>query len=225
LVYSGGDDVMAYLPLHTALACAAALRTEFAATMRRACPGAEETPTFSVGLVIVHHADDLGGIRKLAKEAEGVAKDKAGRNALCVVQDKRGGGNITVFGKWDNEGDRAGIAERLRRLQELYEVYGLSSRLGYQLRTVAQTCGTKLEWHSDGTSANRTPANAASAEVLRVMGRKQTKDGDLSEDRVQEVVRMYDNIRALSDELVIARQLSQASVLAKGKQLSAQEDK
>lgn len=224
LVYSGGDDVMAYLPLHTAMACADALRLEFATTMRRACPGAAENPTFSVGLVIVHHADDLGAIRQLAKGAERVAKDKAGRNALCVVQDKRGGGKITVFGKWDNGVGRAGIADRLRRLQELYEVSGLSSRLGYQLRMVSQTCGAKLKWHADGAPSKLNPANASSAEVLRVMGRKQTLDGDLSEDRVQEVVRMYESIRSLSDELVIARQLSQAAVLAKGKQLSVQED-
>lgn len=219
LVYSGGDDVMACLPLHAALDCADQLRRTFENTMHDAFPEKAEVPTFSVGLVIVHHSDDLGGIRKLAQEAERAAKDRAGRNALCVIQDKRSGGKMTVFGKWEGNGKRQGIVDRLRRLQELYETSGLSSRLGYQLRMVAQSCGAGLKWHADGR-----PANAAASETLRVMRRKQTADGDLSESYVQEVVRMYDNIRALSDELVIARQLSQARVLARGKQWCARED-
>jgi CRISPR-associated protein Cmr2 len=219
LVYSGGDDVMACLPLHTALDCSDELRKEFAKDMVLACPEMEEKPTFSVGLAIVHHADDLGGIRKLASEAEGVAKDKAGRNALCVIQDKRSGGQLTVFGKWDRDKGHAGLVERLRLLMDLYQNQGLSSRLGYQLRMIARSCGEKLEWQSNGT-----PANAASAEALRVMRRKQTNEGDLSEDRVQEVLRMYENIRTLSDELVIARQLAQAAVLAEGKKLDVLED-
>jgi CRISPR-associated protein Cmr2 len=107
LLYAGGDDVMAMLPLHTALPCARALKMEFDAAMASTNlfpiddGGTPVTPTLSVGLAVAHHLDAMGEVRELAKQAEGIAKNCAGRNALAIVASKRSGGTITAFGKWD----------------------------------------------------------------------------------------------------------------------------
>src|SRR5690606_23681928 len=52
LIYAGGDDVLAFLPLPEALSCAEELRRGFTAVMDSACTSiaAEERPTLSVGL-------------------------------------------------------------------------------------------------------------------------------------------------------------------------------
>ena len=108
LLYAGGDDVLALLPLHTALRCARALKESFDAAMARTklFPIDDDdripvTPTLSVGLAIAHHLDAMADARELAKHAEGIAKHDAGRNALAIVASKRSGGTITAFSKWD----------------------------------------------------------------------------------------------------------------------------
>jgi CRISPR-associated protein Cmr2 len=72
VIYSGGDDVMAYVPLHTAIECAAAVNAAFAASMAKACAGTEinPVPTFSMGLVIVHQHKPLHQVLELARAAE-----------------------------------------------------------------------------------------------------------------------------------------------------------
>jgi CRISPR-associated protein Cmr2 len=217
LIYSGGDDVMACLPLHTALACADKLRLSFAEAMTRATGGVNSPPTFSIGLAIVYHGDDLDAIRSLASLAEKTAKKDTGRNALCLIQDKRSGSQLRISGKWA-EANGIGISERLEKLCRLYEKQNLSSRLGYQLRVVAQTAGSLLKWGAD-----LKPANAAAAETLRIMGRKQTITGGLAESEIRDILSLYKDIRNLSNELIIVRQLSQARSLAEGNAQADQE--
>lgn len=106
LLYAGGDDVMALLPLHTALPCARALSAEFDAAMARTNlfpiddDGLAVTPTLSVGLAIAHHLDAMADVRELARDAEKIAKNDAGRNALAVIASKRSGGTLSAFSKW-----------------------------------------------------------------------------------------------------------------------------
>lgn len=206
LVYSGGDDVMAVLPLHTMLTCADTLRNEFKAIMNKACGQLAIKPTFSVGVAIVHHAEDLGQVRKLARDAEITAKNEGGRNSLCIIQSKRSGAPLKVFGSWDV------LLPRVQKLLSLYLDAGLSTRAGYQLRQAATECGERLEW-----VAGDKPGNASAAEVLRIMGRKQTDSGNLDADRVLEVVSSYTTIKELADDLVVVRQVAQSQAMAGGR--------
>jgi len=108
LVYAGGDDVLAFLPLTEALACAGALRREFARVMDEACPAMEATerPTLSVGLGVGHVMESMGELLAIAREAEQRAKgadladQKLDRNALAIVVDKRSGGRISWRSRW-----------------------------------------------------------------------------------------------------------------------------
>jgi len=58
LIYSGGDDVLAFLPLHTALQCARALSQQFQNLLFEAVPK-DSVPTLSIGLIIMHQFDPL----------------------------------------------------------------------------------------------------------------------------------------------------------------------
>jgi CRISPR-associated protein Cmr2 len=91
-IYTGGDDVLALLPLHTALAVARSVRNEFS----HALPG----KTFSAGMAVVHAMDSLRAGIRLAHQAEKDAK-KAGGDSLAVVIAPRSGANVEVVGEWD----------------------------------------------------------------------------------------------------------------------------
>jgi CRISPR-associated protein Cmr2 len=93
LVYAGGDDVLAFLCLPDALACAQALREEFTRQVALALEGTEVAlPTLSVGLGVGHVLESLGTLLELGKEAEHLAKGKPGeRDGLAVLTSRRGG--------------------------------------------------------------------------------------------------------------------------------------
>jgi len=129
LVYAGGDDVLAFLPVQTALAGADALRQRFAAIMDEACPDLPqaERPTLSVGLGIGHMLEGMADLLALGREAERLAKDGGGagdeawdeaggaeRNALAIVLDKRSGGKRRWRRRWDHP-DEGGRLEAARQ--------------------------------------------------------------------------------------------------------------
>jgi CRISPR-associated protein Cmr2 len=102
LVYAGGDDVLAFVPLHTALACARALADDFARRMTVALADlrVKTVPSLSVGLGISHHLEDMADARALAQRAEREAKKVDGKNALAIVAQLRSGGRLSVAGSW-----------------------------------------------------------------------------------------------------------------------------
>jgi len=104
LVYSGGDDVLAFVPLDAAMACAGGLHAAFDDAMRIAIPAAASRPTLSVGLAIGHYLEPMDVLLSWARAAERRAKD-AGRNALAVSLHTRAGGNDEAVwcGSWNDE--------------------------------------------------------------------------------------------------------------------------
>ncbi len=97
LVYAGGDDVLAFLPLHTALQCAAKLATEFCNELDPFKSGEGERPTLSVGIAVVHHLHPLSSALDIARAAEKTAKKIPGKNALAITIRKRSGGEYTLM--------------------------------------------------------------------------------------------------------------------------------
>jgi CRISPR-associated protein Cmr2 len=92
LIYAGGDDVCAVLPLDSALQTAKTIRESY----RNIVGG-----TISAALLIVHHKEPLReAIRDSHTILDSVSKKKAGRDALTVLLRKRGGGDRDVHFKW-----------------------------------------------------------------------------------------------------------------------------
>jgi CRISPR-associated protein Cmr2 len=100
-IYSGGDEVLAFLPLHTAFECASELAENFANQLKSFINYDGHSPTLSVGLAIVHHLHPLWDALNIARAAEKKAKDVPGKDALAITVRKRSGGEYTLADKWE----------------------------------------------------------------------------------------------------------------------------
>lgn len=154
LIYAGGDDVLALLPLHTALQCANALRIEFSgalsflkdeaihATLERNAQekGKEpfQMPTLSVGVAIAHHMDSMSEARQWAKEAEKLAKKE--RNSLAILMHKRSGAVLKVTGSWDEANP---LHARLARWVHLLARQDLPDRVAFELEDAVRIWDVK----------------------------------------------------------------------------------
>ncbi|OEU65711.1 MAG: type III-B CRISPR-associated protein Cas10/Cmr2 [Desulfovibrio sp. S3730MH75] len=223
VIYAGGDDVMAYLPLHTAVACADEMRLTFYEEMETLCdllgPDSITVPTFSVGMAVVHYKHPLDRALDLARKAESIAKNLGGRNSMALIQSKRSGSDVTVYGKWDAEGELLGIAERINRICNLYnkDEQVLPSKLGYDLRRVLIETGgsSAMSFSVDGGVLR--PVNATAALVKLVFDHK--NDGNAAKnEQLRALLEGRTDVAQLADELVIVRLIAQANKLAKGAQ-------
>jgi CRISPR-associated protein Cmr2 len=82
LIYAGGDDVLAFAPLHTVLLCARQLAETFRTSMKGFRDLERASPTLSVGVAVAHHLNPLSDTLALARSAEKRAKAFPGKNAL-----------------------------------------------------------------------------------------------------------------------------------------------
>lgn len=173
LIYGGGDDVMAYVPVHQCLEAAGKLQREFVSTMK-AHQHSEIPPSISIGIAIVHMLEPLEEVRSMARQAEQYAKQE--RNSLAIHFQKRGGGdtmNISVSFQIDPVASIQEMTTWLKQsyftngfaygLRELYQTYEQSSfrkqpeildelipleirRLAFKKKTEAKTEQETKEW-------------------------------------------------------------------------------
>ena len=92
LIYAGGDDVKAFLPLPTAIPCAIALRQAYLDAMKNVAGKLDEPPTISAGLVFAHYHVPLSSVIRKARDLlDKVAKEGNGRNSIAVSVEKPSG--------------------------------------------------------------------------------------------------------------------------------------
>jgi CRISPR-associated protein Cmr2 len=132
LVYAGGDDVLAFVPLATALDCADKLRKIFREKLG-------EGATLSVGLGIGHEMEAMGELLELGREAEKLAKgagldETKSRNALGIILDKRSGGRRSWRKQWTE--NPKGLIEAAQKVlteqlgaKKVYEIEDILRRL------------------------------------------------------------------------------------------------
>ena len=100
LVYAGGDDVLAMVPLETAIPLALTLREIYEASFHHAQVPAEQA-TISGALIYSHYNTPLTGvIREAHYLLDEVAKEKTGRNSLAVTVWKGAGRVLTWAVPW-----------------------------------------------------------------------------------------------------------------------------
>ena len=211
LIYSGGDDVLAFVPLHRAIACARQLAERFAELL--APFGIEEScPSLSVGLGISHFMDPMGQALHLARNAEKLAKQT--RNALAVIVDKRSGPATQVSGVW-------GTVDRdLDVFVEMHVEDLVPDGAAYELREL----GALLDGAA-GT-ARRTLKDLVGKEAERILRRKQPAHGAKAEIAAEGLDYLRprlaaEGIPAIADRLIIARLLAEAQVQAQVPETSA----
>ncbi|MDP5134272.1 MAG: type III-B CRISPR-associated protein Cas10/Cmr2 [Paraglaciecola sp.] len=97
LVYAGGDDVLALLPLDTAIKCARAVERSYSACFAKAANNSGLTSTLSGAIQFAHYRTPL---MKIVAEAhqllDDIAKEKSGRDSLAIRINKPGG----VHAQW-----------------------------------------------------------------------------------------------------------------------------
>ena len=200
-IYIGGDDIMAYLPLHTALDCLRELDQAFRETLNGAS-------TLSGGLMIAHHLHPLSDVLNMARSAEKEAKSVKGKNALCVVLNKRSGAVRTIRGKWEE------INTRLTVLANYYRHKVISTGTAYELQKVSRTL-KEVELPSNDIK------NALAQEAIRIIKRKKESGGgaDLPEAVSKQLSDWLEkdsiDVEELALEMIIATEFAKAQDLAK----------
>jgi CRISPR-associated protein Cmr2 len=176
LIYAGGDDVCAVLPVSTVLQTAKDIATAYNypfLTFKNGRPesvkGEWEPGTsrlfhhlgqgqsISAGILIVHHKRPLIGAIKRAHQLLDEAKEKGGRNCLALELDKRSGGARTWMASWkdfpdsglklDEDSNRETINDK--RLIDLFvEVINLLGSPGF--KDMSSSFIYRLEMFRDG---------------------------------------------------------------------------
>ncbi|KAB2903551.1 MAG: type III-B CRISPR-associated protein Cas10/Cmr2 [Anaerolineae bacterium] len=193
LVYAGGDDVLALLPLWAALRCSDAIRRAFEDQI---------DGTMSAGIAITPHKLPLDGALEEARTAaEKRAKKHYGRNAICIRQNT---GQIREAGaNWD-------IAQLMLDIQFCFEEDYLSGKLGYDLLTVSHELAIE----------STVPSLAISHEALRLLKRrtKEGLDGDIK-NKIADLARDFDRLgnseivgwQSLANWVILARFLAKGA--------------
>lgn len=218
VIYAGGDDILALLPLHTVLQCGHHLQRAFGEVINP--PGAAkrftdangQTPTLTVGIAIVHYLEPLGDALATARSAERIAKAVEGKNALAITLSKRSGADVTIQGRWGE------IDTRLQQFITMHRLEALPDSAAFQLRDLAERLTPKQ-------GEPILPSAAALAEAKRIIGRKQPRRGqdeqlaDETRAAIYNALSVGDRhalttIRAIADELIVARLLARAADIA-----------
>jgi CRISPR-associated protein Cmr2 len=177
-VYAGGDDVLAFMPLHTVLACAQELAREFSKRLAPFPYNENKSPTLSVGIAVAHHLDSLREALNLARSAEKQAKALKEKNALAIRVSKRSGEERAAVGRWGE------LDKRLSELMKLYLDGSIPEGMSYELRTQARRLA--------GPASDKDLQQAQLAEAKRILQRKlsirQKTHGLQSDEKTEELV-------------------------------------
>jgi CRISPR-associated protein Cmr2 len=184
LVYAGGDDVLAFLPLHTVLQCADELAKNFREKLK-SFADQEPKPTLSVGVAIVHYLDTLKEARRLAKQAEDSAKAVNGKNALAITISKRSGESYNIAGSWEAERSDQAIGHYLEKLVDLYVDNVIPGGTAYELRDLAVRLNYSASQEEEFIHKLR---DVIKLDVERILHRKLCiPRGKLSKEKAEEV--------------------------------------
>ncbi len=160
LVYAGGDDVLALLPLDQAVAAARRLHDVYSDILTPVAGGAN--PTLSVGIAVNHYLEPLTDILTRTRETGQFAKEPD-RNGLAICLQKRAGGDaLLVRYRWDDDPD-----ERLAKWIALLESDDVPMGAAYELHMLSSR-------YPKGDDAWVYQALRADAE--RVLKRKEIQD-------------------------------------------------
>jgi CRISPR-associated protein Cmr2 len=210
LVYSGGDDVLAFVPVDRCLACARELHGAFGGALAK-WSAADSPLTLSVGLAIAHFMEPLEDLLGYGRDAEKHAKhprsDDVGqsdRNGLAVHVVKRGGGPVAIRANWST-GSAKDPTQHLQQLAAWIAAQSVPGRVAYDLYTLAEVYES---WHPS------TVKDAVQRDVLAVMQGKLPRGASrmpevrgLILDRVEDAK----SLRGLADELLVARAIGAAA--------------
>lgn len=160
LIYSGGDDVLAFVSLRDLPEMMRALRAFFTGALKgddnridwlngsgfiRTDTGFQMTmgteAKASMGVAIAHHMQDLGQVLNAARAEEKHAKEGIGRNAFSIALMKRSGSHESFGARWYYEKDGTLCADTIECLihwRDAFTDNKMSPRFAYVFRKEIQ---------------------------------------------------------------------------------------
>lgn len=196
-VYSGGDDVLAFLPLHTALDCAVRLSDVFAAALAEFKAEDGQSPSLSVGIAVTHHVEPMSDALRLAADAEKAAKGVDGKDGLALIVSKRSGVDRLVVGP------RKSLGPRLQEIAALHRAGAIPDGAAYQIEDMLVRLGQEP-----------TAQAALRAEAKRILKRKPSLRGNRSEANLGLLLGQVDDqtirMSEFINELIVTRLFADA---------------
>lgn len=132
LIYSGGDDMLAFLPVERALEVAKRVRDLYEENLSNI--GFSDQMA-SAGIVIAHHKTPLQSALADTMSAITAAKEGFDRNALVLVLNKRSGAPRSMSLHWSTPGGPAPLAV-MSELRKNISSGKLSGKFAYDLEEV-----------------------------------------------------------------------------------------
>ena len=164
LIYAGGDDVLAVLPLEDALGCAAAVRASYAEAFACKAP-AVRPATISAAVQFAHVKTPLTKVlRDAHRLLDDVAKHRAGRDALAVRVWVPGGMTLQWTQPWEVALERGELV--IERLARQFQVQAASADDGSEANEGAAHFSSKFFHRIRERFTILNPASAEAAAVL-----------------------------------------------------------
>jgi len=192
LIYAGGDDILAFLPIEEVLKCAYNLQKKFKEIL-------SPKASMSAGILIVHHKYPLYLALKKVNEAEKRAKNVYGKNGFCLVFLTHSGGERECGGNWDLIGFIEDLICKFKNNE-------ISSRFPYQYLEVVEELYDK--------DKNQNLSNLKEIlknELKRIFMRKEGGNQRLKDYFEREILPRFDQIEDFenfANILVIANMIS-----------------
>ncbi len=227
LIYAGGDDVCAVLPVNMAVDAAMEIRNYYnsyfnfiksnndsynftplsesfkpSAGKLSLCLGNGEKISISAGILICHHKENLTEMIKRSHYLlDKIAKDKAGRNVCAVELRKRSGGSRFFVSKWDDKN---------------MEIWNTFKEIGKSIsKDISQSLVYRLEQFRIGVEAILTHENYEenlTDFILHQLGRSgvQSKNPEIIAKNIAELIidKNSDNIQFKPESLIISSFIS-----------------
>lgn len=210
LVFAGGEDILAFLPMDTCLRTARKLHDMFGELLAQFPDEEGNCPTLSVGIAIGHFLDPLEDLLEYGREAEKDAKDPD-RNGLAVHLHTRNGGDpIKVRDQWDSTSNES-LDRRLDTWIGMYRDKKFPDGAAYDLHQLA----------GDYTGWKDIPAGMLSKDVERLLKRKRAEGGmkSIEEEDIKTLlngVATPEDITRRAEELILARRIDAVARQASG---------
>jgi len=198
LVYAGGDEVLAFVPVDTALLCARALSEKFKKALTN------YDVSLSVGVVIGHYREMLETLLDFAKQAKSNAK-KPDHNGLAISMYQSGNAECAVREQWTNKLD-----ERIIHWAELFKENIVPKKFPYDLRTLQ-------ELYKDIALSKTELADCLKKQLYTMV-----KSRRMYETKLQELYVAFGNIATVNDvekllnEMLIAQMIGEFETKAEG---------
>ncbi len=218
LIYAGGDDALALVPLYhddtesrqasseragsTIFSLVEHLRAQYCATIKKAISSEERkrAVSTSVGIVIAHHHTSLSYVRRMTEAAEEAAKKEYGRNALVVIVLRRSGEQTKVGCNWEYRAQQ-GEALPIKPLVLFNEFYML-----FKYGTLSPRCIYVLL--NEAPTLVALELAAQRSEIARVLQRHRTKK--LSAHQTKALAQRLVELAAAMDERLAEKKVARA---------------